>query len=440
MKQMRLLPMFMALLLICGILGISLVSCKGANHAGDNAESLANAAQVESEEAMEEIDEDGDTADVYEYVPPVIPSFIKEKFGNTDWCVDTICVVGNKVFYMAYSDYGNSSVIYNEDRIFTYDPTLTIDSFASGCKYKFYVGIAGKTMLVDFSDANSLRALPSLSKELPSFTSYSLDSIAGFGNSVSYSITVDFPKSSNYHAKEIGRWLVDKVADSQQLNEDIPMLNAIYIGYSKRSNGGWKYKGDINDHKKIAQSAASFYFAMIKGEWGTNDEDYPLCLFSTLNLKARVYNNKFVTYQQYTHDYNGGAHGYYTERLISYDHVHQQNIDFDYLFNLGCKEELLKILLEVAKDYPQYDEWEPNIEEYVCVTDDKGNTTGELRFPQPGLSDKGVVFSFQPYDISCFAAGCFHYTIPYGKIKHLLTPRGKWCVGVRPLKELKIDN
>lgn len=427
MKQMRLLPMFTVLLMMCGIIGMFFVSCKGANHAGDNAESLANADQIEPEET--EYEEDIDTNNVYEYVSPVIPAFIKDKFGDTEWWADTICVVGNKAFYMAYSEYGNTSVIYNEDRLFTYDPTLTIDSFASGCKYKFYVSIVGKTMLVDFSDAGSLRALPSLSKELPSFKGYSFDSIAGFGRSVSYSITVDFPKSSIHHAKEIGSWLVDKIADSQQQNEDVPPLNATYIGYSKRSNGGWKYKGDIYDYRKITQCATSVYFAMIKGERGTNDEDYPSCLFSALNLKARVFNNRFVTYQQYTHDYNGGAHGYYTERLISFDHVHNQEINYKYLFKSGSEKQLLNILLEEAKKTHQYSEWNPQITDGVVDVDENENPTGSYSFPRPGLSDEGLVFSFQPYEISCFAAGTFHFTIPYKRVRHLLTPRGKWCIG-----------
>lgn len=407
MKQMRVLTIFMALLMTCGIIGIAFVSCKGTNYASDNVESRTNA----------------------NLLPPVIPSFIKDKFGATDWWVDTICVVGDKAFYVAYSEYGYPSVIYNEDRILTYDPTLTIDSFASGCKYKFYVSIVGKTMLVDFSDTSSLRALSSLSKELSSFKGYSFDSIAGFGRSVRYSITVDYPKASICHAKEIGRWLVDKIEDSQQLNEDIPPLTSIYIGYSKRSNGGWKYKGDINDHRKIAQCAASVYFAMKKGEWGTNEEDYPSCLFSTLNLQIRIFNNRFVTYQQYTHNYNGGMHGYYTERLISYDHVHNQEIDFKYLFKPEFERQLLEMVHHVAKSQPKYKEWEPDINHSLVMKDENENPTGELSFPQPGLSDEGVVFSFQPYEISCFAAGTFHFTIPYEKVKPFLTPRGKWCIG-----------
>ena len=432
---MRLLPILMILLMMGGIFGLDFVSCKGTNHAEDKTESLADANQVESEETASEeaeaaYEEDNDTTEVYEYVSPVIPSFIKDRFGDAYWWADTICVVGNKAFLLANSEYWKPSVIYNEDRIITYAPMLTIDSFGSGCKYKFYVSIVGKTMLVDFSDASSLRALSSLSKELPSFKNYSFDSTADYNERVSYYITVDFPKSSISHANEIGRWLVDKIAASQHLNEAVPPLNAMLIGYTKRSKGGWKYKGDINDHRKITQCAASVYFALMKSEWGTIEEDYPSCLYSVLNLHARVFNNRFVTYQQFTYEYDGGVHGYFTERLISFDHVHKQEIDYNYLFKPESEKELLDILLEEAKKNYKYWEWDPQITKSIVITNENGKPTGDYSFPRPGLSDEGIVFSFLPYEISCFAAGTFHFTIPYKSVQHLLTPRGKWCVGL----------
>jgi len=271
--------------------------------------------------------------------------------------------------------------------------------------------------------------MASLTRRLPSFTRYRKDSLAGFGRTVFYSFTVDFPMSSVPHADKIKKWLVDKIADSQSMDEDVPPLNAIYIGYTKRQNRGWKYRGDLHNHHQIAKFASSLYFAIKKGEYGTNDEDYPTYLFSTLSLQARVLNNRFVTYQNYTHDYNGGAHGYYTEKLVSYDHVHKQEIDFKYLFKPKSEKELLNILLEEAKNTHQYSYGNPQITEGVIDVDEDGNPTGSYTFPRPGLSDKGVVFSFQPYDIDCFAAGTFHFTIPYKRVRHLLTPRGKWCIG-----------
>ena len=186
-----------------------------------------------------------------------------------------------------------------------------------------------------------------------------------------------------------------------------------------------EYEGDLNNNEQIAKRVSNMFFDSWKE---IVNDDNPLDVFRILNYKAKVVNNRFVTYQQYTHEYEGGAHGYFTERLISYDHVHKQEIDFDYLFIPQCKQQLHELLLDISKKQSLYKEFLYDVNEYVCVTDNEGNPTGELRFPRPGLSNDGVVFSFQPYDISCFAAGVLHFTIPYDKIEHLLTPMGKWCV------------
>lgn len=373
---------------------------------------------------------DFDSSNVYQYVPLVIPAFVKNLMENADWLIDTICVVKDKTYYLAYEDFCRMKLIYDDNRILISDPTLRVDSFDSGCKNKFYVSVADKCRLVDFSDTQSLRKMASLTRQLSSFTRYRKDSLAGFGRTVFYSFTADFPLSSVPHADDIRKWLVDIIVDSQSMGEDVPPLNAIYIGYTKRQNLGWKYRGDIHNHHQIAMLASSLYFAIKKGEYGTNKEDYPTYLFSTLNMQARVLNNRFVTYQKYAHDYNGGAHGYYTEKLVSYDHVHKQEIDYKYLFKPESEKELLNILLEEAKETRQYSYWNPQITEAVVDVDEEGAPTGSYTFPRPGLSDGGVVFSFQPYNISCFAAGTFHFTIPYKRVRHLLTPRGKWCVGL----------
>jgi len=49
-------------------------------------------------------------------------------------------------------------------------------------------------------------------------------------------------------------------------------------------------------------------------------------------------------YPSFTHDYNGGAHGYYKERLLSFDHVRKQEIDFNCLFKDGSMEDILVLL------------------------------------------------------------------------------------------------
>ena len=437
MKGMRLLPVILMLLLIGSVCAISLQDCF-ASHTdnGNGKDETENVysyiTDTDNDDADDESDteSDDDTEYVSSYVPVPIPTFVNCLLDYADWWADTISVANGTAYYWGYENFCRSNVLFNQNKVLVAAPVLHVDSFASGCNTKFYVSNAAKRVLVDFTDKNTFDRLKSLSRILPSFTRYRKDTIADFGRTVLYSFAADFPSANTPNSNEIRKWLVKLVERSQSLDEDVPAVTSIYIGYSKRSYGGWTYRGDINDNKQIGRFAASLYFAIKKGEYGTNDEDYPTTLFADLNLQAIVCNKRFVTYQEYTHDYNAGAHGFYTERLVSYDLVHQQEIDCDYLFKPECMNDVLSILLDEAKKTPQYKEWEPNIEYNVANKDEAGNEIGGFTLPAPGLSEDGVVFSFQPYAISCFAAGAFHFTIPYSRIRHCLTTRGKWCAGL----------
>ena len=426
MKGMRLLPAILMLLLIVSFCAISLQNCF-ASHTdyGNEKDETENVysyiTDIDVGEAVDESDteSDDDTEYVSSYVPVPIPTFVNRLLEYADWWADTISVVNGTAYYWGYENYCRSNVLFNPNKVLVVAPVLHVDSFASGCNTKFYISNAAKRVLVDFTDKNTFDRLKSLSRTLPSFTRYRKDTIAGFGRTVLYSFAADFPSATTPNSNKIRKWLVKLVERSQSLDEDVPAVTSIYIGYSKRFYGGLTYRGNIDDNRQIGRFA-----------YGTNDEDYPTTLFADLNLQAIVCNKRYVTYQEYTHDYNAGAHGFYTERLVSYDLVHQQEIDCDYLFKPECMDDILSILLDEAKKTPQYKEWEPNIENYVTNKDEEGNETGGFTLPTPGLSEDGVVFSFQPYAISCFAAGTFHFTIPYSRIKHCLTSRGRWCIGL----------
>lgn len=345
---------------------------------------------------------------------------------------DTICIIDGKVFYYGVGEtVVGTNMIFDKDKVWLDAPALTVFPYADTSSYSFYVCTPFKCLLIDFSDENSLAQLSSLTKVLPSFerntqSFVTEDSIAW------YDFEVDFPTSSVTNAKAIRKWLVGKIAESNRNNADLPFLTAIYISYRKGPEGVWEYVGDLTNNQQITQFAADVYFAIIESDYGDLEEEFiPTGLSRTLNMQAKMCNKRFVTYQECTFDYSGGAHGYYTEKLLSFDHVHNQEIDNSYLFNPGYDEELANILVEEALKSPTNQVSESNIRAGVANLDEEGHPIGGCTFPRPGLSEEGVVFSFQPYEISCFADGTFHFVIPYERLKHLLTDRAKWCLGMK---------
>ena len=437
MKGMRFLPAILMLLLIGGVCAMNLQDCFDFRSDKGNEEGVAenvyphNTGTNDNDtDAEYDKESDEDMEGISTYVPVPIPAFVSQVLDHADWWADTLCVVNGEPYYWASEDYCRCNVLFNRHKVLLAAPSLHVDSFASGCDTKFYFSNAAKRVLVDFSDKSTFDRLKALSKTLPSFTRHKKDTLAGFGHTIMYSFVVDFPNSSVPNSSGIRKWLVKNVEHSQSLSEELSDVLPLYFGDLNIVHGRGTYRGNINDNKQIAKFAANIYFAVKKGEYGTNDEDYPSALFYNLNMQAIVCNKRYVTYQALNHDYNGGIHGYYTERLISYDHVHQQEIDCDYLFKPECMNDVLAILLDEAKKTPQYKKWEPDIMNYVTHRDEDDDETGDCALPSPGLSEDGIVFSFQPYAISCFAAGAFHFKIPYSRIKHCLTTQGKWCVGV----------
>lgn len=343
---------------------------------------------------------------------------------------DTICIVGGRVFYFGVGETICSNRIFEKNKVWLETPALQVLPYSDTSSYSFYVCTPFKCLLVDFSDENSLAQLSSLTKVLPSFerntqSFVTEDSIAW------YDFEVDFPTSSVANAKAIRKWLVEKIAESN--DDEVEGTIATNINNCKiGSKGVLEYTGDLVNNRQIAQFAADVYFAIIEAEYGDMDEDFaPTGLYQELNIRTMICNDRFVTYQQCESIYSGGTHGGFTERLVSFDHVNNQEIDNSYLFKPGYEEELANILVEEALKSLDNQVSESSIRAGVTNLDEEGNPIGGYTFPRLGLSEEGVVFSFQPYEISSFADGAFHFVIPYERVKHLLTNRAKWCLGLK---------
>jgi len=123
--NMRTFPIVLLILLVASIFAGDVLSCcKGST----DAEQENNVSNELTYDGTDEVstESDFDTSDVYQYVPPVIPAFVKNLMDNADWLTDTICVVNDKAYYIAYEDFCRTKLIYNEDRILISDPTLRV--------------------------------------------------------------------------------------------------------------------------------------------------------------------------------------------------------------------------------------------------------------------------------------------------------------------------
>lgn len=192
---------------------------------------------------------------------------------------------------------------------------------------------------------------------------------------------VEYPDESSTYAKDIQQWLASLIDHTTYWDETVD-----YPAYA----------GVAEDKQALSRHFADrfFYFADDLDSEETNEID----------MRAYAYTKHYITYQQYTYCYLGGAHGYFTERLYSYNLDKHCEVTLDNLFKSGSKEKVRRLVQEAAlqDEYLRY--WStPQSVDDITLDD----------ISRIGLTPNGVVFSFYPYELSCFAAGCFHFTVPY---------------------------
>ena len=239
------------------------------------------------------------------------------------------------------------------------------------------------------------------------------------GNKTLYKIKVDYPQNGIPYASILQEWVREQIAKSVSFEK--------IIKYRKSGKG--------YSIEEIAEQTALCYFNDLVEEYN-DPELVPSTLFMSFDLRLVDSDERTVTFQQYESSYGGGAHGYFSEELKSFDKQHNCAITNGYLFKSEHLNDVKRLFLDIVTKNKKFAEWEKtetmdDVKRHFMSKDEDGNMIDSIEkmiLPDPGLSEIGLVYSYQPYDISCFAAGCFHFVIPYSKVIPFLSKQGKWCL------------
>ncbi|MBQ9640185.1 MAG: DUF3298 domain-containing protein [Bacteroidaceae bacterium] len=355
------------------------------------------------------------------YVPIEIPPRVAALLDSTDWMADTLCCAKGKPYFFANDGYARTIIIFDKYKALVEDPTLVARPLS---KTKFQVRTVAKTVTVDFAKPKTIYRLGLLSQQLPSFTRYRRDIYDKANSSIMFGFCVDFPSDTLPGSSQIKSWLLDVIDTTTDPNVEVFDTK---LPQTRKT----QFQGDVNKHSAAARHFANRYFRSKHAEY--EDNDFMPALFCDIDMRAVVSTERFVTYQKYAHNYEGGIHGFYVEMLISYDPVHEQEIDWDYLFLPQSRSKVWGLIVSTAKNDPHFVESKGKLStkearRYFLEKDENGNLTARYISVDLGLGPDGVVFSFQPYSICCFAAGTFHFTVPYEKLEPYLTDQAKWCL------------
>lgn len=262
-----------------------------------------------------------------------------------------------------------------------------------------------------------------------------------------FSFETDYPDSCNENAEKINRFICELTLNSEIENANVSGLSALYAGFKQTKYYRRVYSGNTNDIRNLSDFLAHRTFEnwIRGGDFGIGSSA------ATLAIRPHIANDRYVTFSKYEYEREGVGHGMYTETFHSFDMKNGIKLTNSDIFNSQFLDKVKMRLFEVMAKDPKYLAWhgdevsakdiERMIEAWQSPSPVLVGTEWEeperdfiFDLPEGALTESGVIFSFQPYEIDCWAAGAYHFIVPYEKLIPYLTDRVKELVGNKSLK------
>lgn len=253
-----------------------------------------------------------------------------------------------------------------------------------------------------------------------------------------FSFTVDYADTCLENFAKVNCFICDLTGVSKGETAKVPGLSAFYAGFNPVKYYRPVYTGDRNNMQSLSDFLANKTFENWKRggntQWSSNG--------ARLEIRSHVANSKFVTFSKYEYERIGIGHGMYTESFHTLDLATGKALTNKDIFKSNCIDKVNRQLFETMFNDKHYLEWNDGIEspdeieaaivgwqspDEILKGTEWEEPKREVKFelPEGALTETGVVFSFQPYEIDCWAAGSFHFIVPYGKLKPYMTEKAK---------------
>lgn len=258
-----------------------------------------------------------------------------------------------------------------------------------------------------------------------------------------FNFTVDYPDSCIGNKETINRFICELTGISESEKVKVPGLSAFYAGFNSTKYYRLVYTGNFNDFQCLSDFLAHKTFE----NWIRGGEFDMGSSVATLAIKPHIANERFVTFSMYEYDRVGTGHGMYTETFHTFDYNTEKELTNSDIFKSQYINKVKMKLFEVMAKDPHYRAWNG---ESITASEIQGKIEGwqspnpilegteweepdrEVKFelPDDALTDSSVLFSFQPYEIDCWAAGSFHFIVPYKQLRPYMTQEAKRLISI----------
>lgn len=335
------------------------------------------------------------------------------------------------------------------------DQMLTYDSIGPS---SLKLSLVTRDIIVDMDDSDVINKIKNFLNPIDGFKRFSkrydecLDSLyyEGYGYDEymgGFSFEADYPDSCNENVGKINRFICELTGISESERAKVPGLSAFYAGFNQTKYYRRVYSGNKDDMLELSDFLAHRTFENWKrgGDFGIGSSE------ATLAIRPHISNKRYVTFSKYEYDREGIGHGMYTETFHTFDLMSGKKLNNTDIFkSLSIDKVKMKLFEVMAKD-PHYLRWhrepvaaseiESMIEAWQSPSPALDGTEWEgpksefkFELPEGALTDSGVVFSFQPYEIDCWAAGAYHFIVPYKKIMPYMTSKAKRLININSIK------
>lgn len=253
------------------------------------------------------------------------------------------------------------------------------------------------------------------------------------------SFLADYADTCQPNAGKINRFMVDLACNSGNIKMKAPVLTSLYIGYNTTRQSRNKYEGVNNDMAALSEFIKNHTVENWKKE---EDLSYIGSAAVNLAVRANIANTRFVTFSVYDYSRIGIGHGGYTQTFHTFDIDRGKELSNTDIFKAQTLDSVKMLLFDVMAGDTHYVTWNKGVESASDVKSrikgwqspnplpegtkwEEQETESEFTLPQGALTGTGVVFSFQPYEIDCWAAGAYHFIVPYKKLLPYMTPKAR---------------